>query len=56
MNGLTLVAWVVGLGVLWACYMVAVTIAEAGDASESDLPRLDELDAVGRRRNVEREP
>lgn len=47
MNGLMIVAWVVGLIVLGCCYAVAVAIADAADAPD-DLSRLDVLDGVGR--------
>ena len=56
MNGLMLVAWIVGIGVLWACYIVAVAATDAGEAPGDDLSRLDVLDGVGSRVDVEREP
>ena len=46
MNGLILLAWIVGLGFLAACYIVAVAISEA-PVREADLSRLDVLDGVG---------
>lgn len=48
MNGLMLVAWIVGLGVLGACYLVAVGTDDAGHCPEDDLPRLDVSDQVVR--------
>ena len=48
MNGLMLLAWIVGLGFLGACYLAAVGTDDAGHGPEDDLPRLDVSDQVVR--------
>ena len=47
MNGLILLSWIVGLGFLTACYLVAAVISDA-PSQEADLSRLDVLDGVGK--------
>ena len=46
MNGLMLLAWIVGLGFLGACYLVAVGTDDAGHGPEDDLPAPEYVDRI----------
>ena len=42
-TGLNLLAWIIGLAVLYGCFKVAVWIAEAPVIEDAPLSRLDRL-------------